>query len=248
MYLWRCAVVDIHCHILPGLDDGSDNIEESVRMARLAVDGGTKAIIVTPHSNIPDSFKNYCDRQYVDTFKALRQRLTEEKIPLKIYPGHEIFAAGNITELIRSEKLLTLNNSRYPLIEFAFKERAENVYQRLSELIAEGFTPIIAHPERYAFVAEDDFSLIRLKDMGCLLQINKGSLKGSFGREAYVISQSIIRHELADFIASDAHSPYMRTTFLADVYDIVCDMRSEDYANLLLSINPAKIIINKKIN
>lgn len=241
-------MVDIHCHILPGFDDGSDNIEESVRMARLAVSGGTKAIIVTPHSNIPDSFKNYCDQQYVDTFKALRQRLTEENIPLKIYPGHEIFAAGNIAELIRNEKLLTLNNSCYPLIEFAFTERAENVYHKLEELVAEGFTPIVAHPERYAFVAEDDFAPIRLKEMGCLLQVNKGSLKGSFGREAQIISKSIIRHELADFLASDAHSPYMRTTFLADVYDIVCDMCSDEYAELLLNINPAKIIINKKIN
>ncbi len=240
-------MVDIHCHILPGLDDGSDNIEESVRMARLAADGGTKAIIATPHSNIPDSYQNYCDQHYIDTLKALKERIKEENIPLRIYSGHEIFAAGDIVGMLKSKKLLTLRNSNYPLIEFPFKERDEAVYRVLRELVAEGFTPVVAHPERYAFVAEDDFAPIRLKDMGCLLQINKGSLKGSFGREAFIVSQTLIRHELADFVASDAHSPYMRSTYLADAYEIICDICSDDYANQLLSINPRKVIRNEKI-
>lgn len=240
-------MVDIHCHILPGFDDGSDNIEESVRMARIAADSGTKAIIATPHSNIPDSYQNYCDQRYIDTLKALKERIEEENIPLQIYSGHEIFASGDIVGMIRSKKLLTLCNSDYPLIEFPFKENAETVYRKLRELIAEGFTPVVAHPERYAFVAEDDFAPVRLKDMGCLLQVNKGSLKGSFGRDAYIVSHSLIRHEFADFVASDAHSPYMRSTYLADAYEIICDISSDDYADQLLSINPKKIIRNEKI-
>jgi protein-tyrosine phosphatase len=240
-------MVDIHCHILPGLDDGSDNIEESVRMARLAVDSGTKAIIATPHSNIPDSYQNYCDQRYIDTLKTLKERIKEENIPLQIYSGHEIFASGDIVGMLKSKKLLTLRNSDYPLIEFPFKEREETVYRVLRGLVAEGFTPVVAHPERYAFVAEDDFAPIRLKDIGCLLQVNKGSLKGNFGREAFIVSQTLIRHELADFVASDAHSPYMRSTYLADAYGIICEIRSEDYANQLLSINPRKVIRNEKI-
>lgn len=240
-------MVDIHCHILPGFDDGSDNIEESVRMARIAADNGTTAIIATPHSNIPDSYQNYCDRHYVDAFKALKARLKQEKIPLRIYPGHEIFAADNIVDMINQKKLLTLSGSDYPLIEFPFKERSDTVYSTLGQLVAEGFTPIVAHPERYAFVAEDEFAPTRLKDIGCLLQINKGSLKGSFGREVYMVSCRLIDSEFADFVASDAHSPYMRTPYLADAYEIVCDIRSDDYAKRLLSINPQKVIRNEKI-
>ncbi len=241
-------MVDIHCHILPGLDDGSDNIEESVRMARLAAEGGTTAIIVTPHSNIPDSYQNYCDNVYIEKFKELNSRLKNENIPLRIYPGHEIFAYGNLVELIKKKKLLTLCNSDYPLIEFSFNEHSESVYEKLRILIKEGFTPIIAHPERYAFVAEDESAPLRLKNMGCLIQINKGSLKGSFGRDAYMVSHSIIRHEIADFVASDAHSPYMRTPYLTDVYENICDVHSEEYANLLFSINPDKVLKNKKIH
>lgn len=240
-------MVDIHCHILPGFDDGADNFEESVRMARIAAGGGTEAIIVTPHSNIPDSYQNYLDKSYVDSFKKLKALIREHKIPLSIYPGHEIFATDNLIEPIKRKKLLTLCNSDYPLVEFAFKERSESVYRKLQLLVAEGLTPIIAHPERYAFVAENGSAPLTLKKMGCLLQVNKGSLKKSFGEKSYAVSQALIRHELADFVASDAHSPYMRTPYLADVHEIVSELHSKQYADLLLSVNPGKVLKNEKI-
>lgn len=241
-------MIDIHCHILPGFDDGSDNIEESVRMARLAVDGGTTAIIATPHSNIPDKQKNYFGKDYVDAFKALDTRLREEKIPLRLLPGHEIFAANDFVELIKKKRLLTLCNSDYPLIEFALNERSESIYDKLERITAEGLTPIIAHPERYAFIAADPAAPLRLKKMGCLLQLNKGSLKKKFGKTAYSISRALIEREYADFVASDAHSPYMRTPYLADAYEIISELRSSRYAELLLKTNPEKVIKNQKIN
>lgn len=241
-------MIDIHCHILPGLDDGSDNLEESLRMARFAVDGGTSAIIVTPHSNIPESFQNHFGKHYTETFLELKSALKAENIPLKIYPGHEIFFDGNIIEPIKKRRLLTLAGSDYPLVEFDFTEDAESVYTKLRILVAEGLTPVVAHPERYAFVAEDDFAPYRLKAIGCLLQLNKGSLKGNFGRSAYIASNNIIKNELADFVASDAHSPYMRTPCLADAYEIISEIHSEEYADLLLNINPAFVLQNQKIN
>lgn len=241
-------MVDIHCHILPGLDDGSDNLEESLKMARLAVDGGTKIMLVTPHSNIPDSYQNFFGEVYADKFRELRRKLKAEEIPLEIYPGHEIFAADNFIELIKKRKLLTLNNSVYPLVEFGFEEDAESVYTKLQMLVAEGLTPIVAHPERYAFVAEDETAPLRMKNMGCLLQINKGSLKGSFGKTSYFVAHGIIRNELADFIASDAHSPYMRNPYLADVHEAISNIHSKEYADLLLINNPLNILQNKKIN
>lgn len=240
-------MVDIHCHILPGFDDGSDNIEESLRMARIAAGGGTKAIIVTPHSNISDSHKNYLDKAYVDTFKELKAKIREHRIPLEIFPGHEIFATDDMIEPIKKKKLLTLCGSDYPLIEFPFRERSESVYRKLEMLVAEGLTPIVAHPERYAFVAEDGSAPLRLKKIGCLLQVNKGSLKNKFGEKPYIVSQVLIRREVADFVASDAHSPYMRTPYLADAHEIVCELHSEQYANMLLDINPGKVLKNEKI-
>ena len=240
-------MVDIHCHILPGFDDGADNIEESLRMARIAAGGGTKAMIVTPHSNIPDSYQNYLDKSYVDTFKELKAKIKEQRIPVEIYPGHEIFATDDIIEPIKRKRLLTLCGSDYPLVEFGFRERSESVYQKLQILIAEGLTPIVAHPERYAFVFENGSAPLILKKMGCLLQVNKGSLKNKFGTNAYDVSQALIRREVADFVASDAHSPYMRTPYLADAHEIICELHSEQYADLLLNINPEKVLKNEKI-
>lgn len=240
-------MVDIHCHILPGFDDGADNIEESLRMARIAAGGGTKAIIVTPHSNIPNVQLNYLDQAYVDTFKVLKDKIKEQRIPIEIYPGHEIFATDDWLEPIKRKKLLTLCNSDYPLVEFGFKDRSESVYRKLQILIAEGLTPIVAHPERYAFVFENGSAPLMLKKMGCLLQVNKGSLKNKFGANAYDVSQALIRREVADFVASDAHSPYMRTPYLADVYEVISDLHSVQYADLLLSINPEKVLKNEKI-
>ena len=241
-------MVDIHCHILPGLDDGSDNFEESLRMARLAVNGGTTAVVTTPHSNIPGSYQNYFGKEYAEKFKEFNLRLKAENIPLKIYPGNEIFADENVVELVKNKKLLTLNNSDYLLVEFDFVEHSASVYDKLETYIAEGFIPVVAHPERYAFVIEDDFAPYRLKEMGCLLQVNKGSLKGSFGRGAYYVSHEILRRELADVVASDAHSPYMRTPYLADAYEMISEIYSEDYAELLLTENPENILNNKKIH
>lgn len=241
-------MIDIHCHILPGFDDGADNMEESLRMARIAAGGGTKAMIVTPHSNVPNSYQNFLDKFYVDTFKELKSKIKENNIPINIYPGHEIFATDDLVEPIKRKRLLTLCNSDYPLVEFGFRERSESVYRKLQILVAEGLTPIVAHPERYAFVAENGSAPLMLKKIGCLLQVNKGSLKNKFGDNAYAIAQALIIREVADFVASDAHSPYMRTPYLADAHEIVSELHSVQYADLLLNINPEKVLKNEKIN
>lgn len=238
---------DIHCHILHGLDDGSDNIEESVRMAKLAVENGTNAIVVTPHSNIPDSFQNNFGREYAKKFRELSARLKSEGIPLKIYPGHEIFAAGSFVELIKKKKLLTLNGSDYPLVEFGFTEHPDSVFMKLRSLLAEGLTPIVAHPERYEFVQYEEEAAEYIKKTGCLIQVNKGSLMGKFGRTAQAAAHRIMEARLADFVASDAHSPYIRTPRLANAHEMISELYSYDYAQLLLCENPMKVIGNQKI-
>lgn len=240
-------MVDIHCHILHGLDDGSDNIEESVKMAKLASESGTKAIIATPHSNIPDSFENYFSKAYAEKFFELNKRLAAENIPVKIYPGHEIFAAGNFIELIKRKRLVTLNNSVYPLIEFDFYEHPKTVFPKLEQLLAEGYVPVVAHPERYEFIQYDEEAAEHIKEIGCLIQLNKGSITGKFGRSAQHTAHRILDARLADFVASDAHSPYMRTPRLEKTHEIIGEIYSYDYAQLLLSENPTKLIKNQKI-
>ena len=178
-------MIDIHCHILYGLDDGAASAEESVEMALLAYKGGTDKIIVTPHSNVTGSWRNMWNSDFESMIERLNNQMTQHGRELTFYPGQEIFCGENFLKLLSEGKLVTLNNSRYPLVEFDFYEHSASVYHKLEKLISEGYTPVVAHPERYAFFCEDDDAAIRLRNMGCLLQLNKGSIQGSFGRSAY---------------------------------------------------------------
>lgn len=238
---------DIHCHIIPGVDDGSDSLEESVRMAQLAYDSGVTAVVATPHCNIPDSYQNYWSRELHVMVTRLRNEFKERGIPVKVFCGQEIFCTSRTHELLKSGKLITINNSRYALCEFDFYEYSSSVYEKLSRIIAEGYTPIIAHPERYAFVSEEGDAAMRLKSMGCLLQLNKGSLSGSFGRHAFKNAYSMLEDRIADFVASDAHSPYMRTPVMEEAYEMVCEQFSIDYARVLFEQNPRNVIENTKV-
>ncbi len=240
-------MIDIHCHILFGSDDGADSIAESLEMAKLAYSGGTKKIIATPHTNVPDSYKNLWDENFENKVRQLNLALEEADCPLTVYPGQEVFCSRNFIQLLNEGKLITLNHSRYLLVEFGFYEASSTVYEKVERLRAEGVVPIVSHPERYAFVWEDDTAAHKLKTMGCLLQVNKGSLSGDFGRKAYKAAKHIMRKNDADFVASDAHSPYVRTPYLERVYNYVAERYSFDYAEWLFSSNPACVLKDKTI-
>lgn len=238
---------DIHCHILYGLDDGSSGVEESLKMIDIARSGRTQGIIATPHCNVPGSYRNHWGEDLENRLKAIQKRLSENSDPFEVYPGQEIFCDGNFLEMLKNGELITLNHSRYPLVEFDFTERSSSVYEKLESVLAEGYTPVVAHPERYAFVQESPDAIFHMKRMGCLLQINKGSLKGAFGQGAFAASHFLVAHRLADVMASDGHSPYVRTPYMADAYEIICENYSYDYAELIAGINPQRIIEDKSI-
>ncbi|MGM9642193.1 MAG: tyrosine-protein phosphatase [Eubacteriales bacterium] len=238
---------DIHCHILPGLDDGAFFPDETVKMAELASRRGTECIVCTPHF-YPDG--RYGLAQLTDAFDQARNALSDAGVRLELLPGQEIYLDEDYLEaiaLLKAERLLTLNRTVYPLIEFdpLISERA--VFAALNEIFAAGLVPVIAHPERYAFVAEDTENLYRLKRTGAILQMNKGSIAGAFGHGAARVADMMIREHLADVAASDAHSPYRRTPALDEFHRWMCEEISEDYADILVSINPLHIIKNEKI-
>ena len=177
---------DIHCHILYGSDDGAGSLEEALKMAKLAALNGTHAIIATPHSNVPSLYYNFWDSEQKVRLEKLNSRLTEEGVNLTVFPGNEIFATGDFIRYLNEGRLLTLNNSAYALVEFDFYESAKSVFDKILKLADSGYRPVIAHPERYSFIQADPDSALQLKRAGALLQINKGSIKGSFGRKAYI--------------------------------------------------------------
>lgn len=240
-------IYDIHCHILPGLDDGAFFIDESLQMAKMAESHRSAGIVCTPHM-LPNS--KYDRQTLLGVFRQTCAALRNDGIKVKLALGQEIFLNENYKTTLsslESGELFTINHSVYPLVEFNPLENINNVYAMTEDLISRGFVPIIAHPERYEFAAEDYRTLSRLKNLGALLQINKGSITGFFGRSAKRISDYMLEERMADFIASDAHSPYRRTPPLEETHEIIAEYYSIDYANHLLSENPLRVLKNERV-
>ena len=235
-------MIDIHCHILPGLDDGSDCMETSLEMASLAVENGTKILVATPHCNIPNEYTNYFDDYLIQYFLQLQKGIEREGLPLRLALGMETFGTDNLPRLFRQGRLLTLNNTRYLLVEFYFSDDPERVQAVLEGLLEEGVIPIVAHPERYEYVREDPDLAAEWKEKGCLLQVNKGSIVGSFGRSVQDAVHYLLQQGMADIVASDAHSPYRRTPFMGEAYNMVCDLYSLQEAQRIFWDNPLSVL------
>lgn len=240
-------VYDIHCHIIPCVDDGSGSIIDSVEMASLAAETGVKAIIATPHCNVPGVFENYWTDSFDQKLQTLNTEISKRKIDIKIYPGQEIFSYDDVLSKLRKGDLITLNNSRYVLLEFDFKTQEAEAFSVVEELVSFGYVPIVAHPERYAFAFENSASVLELKNYGALIQLNAQSIIGGFGRYPKLVSEYILKNELADFVASDAHSQYTRTPDMSEAHEIVCERYSYEYADILFTDNPLKVIKNIEI-
>lgn len=234
-------MIDLHCHILPELDDGSQSLQESLAMARMAVESGVKAMAATPHCSGARS------REVYESWKLLRQALKENKIPLKLFPGMEIFGTEDTLRLLQEGQLFTINGSRYPLVEFSFHSDGQMESRILRGLCKAGLHPIVAHPERYAYVQYDPELLNRWHRMGCLMQINRGSLLGRFGTHAQSLALELVERNFAALVASDAHSPQMRTPWMQDVKKLLIQEFSMDRARSLLLENPGKILKDEPI-
>ena len=240
-------MIDIHAHILPGVDDGSQSLETSLEMARLSVQSGVSAVVATPHCNIPD---DECIKDAETMRRAVadfRRELQKNDIRLQIYEGMEIFATEDMVDRFYARELTTLNGSVYPLVEFPFAFFAGEATGMLRSLISIGLRPIVAHPERYEYVQEDPALLHIWFSMGCYLQVNRGSLTGRFGEQIEELSLSMLERGFISFIASDAHSPVFRTTWMEDVRDLVTEHMGAKYASLLLSKNPSRMLKNLEI-
>lgn len=240
-------MIDIHSHILFGVDDGAGNAEDSLIMAEMAAENGVKQMIMTPHCCEADGFANFNTAELTARFDSMRAMMKENEIPLKLYNGMEVFSTPRLGEQIDEGKLITLAGSKYLLIEFAFGETDEFMERSLQTVFERGLIPVIAHPERYYFIQDEPAFLEHCALCGAVVQLNKGSLTGMFGRHAKKTARWCLEHGCVHVIASDAHGPYRRTTKLNDGYDVVAEYYGQDAAELLFCENPAAIINNGEV-
>ena len=234
-------MIDLHSHILPGMDDGAYNLEESLRMADLAVRSGVTAMVATPHCAGDRT------EEVRESLAYLRAGLRSAGIPRKVYGGMEIFGSPHTAEMLRRGRLLTLAGSRYPLIEFDFESDGERETEVLQSVVQAGFVPLVAHPERYRYVRENPELVNLWKRMGCLFQVNRGSLLGRFGPGARAMAMELTGRGFATVVASESHSSTMRTPWMGDIWEQLSRRFSPDAAAWLLRDNPRRNLNSEQI-
>ena len=234
-------MVDIHCHILHKYDDGSGSLSESVAMARMAADTGVTHIVVTPHfKGNADSLRSLAT--LVDRYRELQQAIQRENIPITLHLGAEILCTEETLQLARRKLLPTISTTNYFLTEFYFDEDLDFMDDMLKNLTKAGYTPVVAHPERYTAIQHDPRILEHWFRQGYVLQLNKGSILGAFGRRAEHTAHTILRAGLAHVIASDAHSATHRTPHMEGLYRWLDHHIDPEYARILTEENPGRII------
>lgn len=240
-------MIDIHSHILPGIDDGAGNKYISLEMAGVALDSGIDVMIATPHCNIPGTSGNYRTQELLDRYEELCEALYRHEMPLTLLLGAEVFGTFDLPDKILKGMIPTLHDTEYMLIEFDFGAEESAVTGILEDVRATGVRPIIAHPERYPFVQSNPFILDRYIEKGYYLQINKGSVLGQFGRNAKAVADFVLDRRMASFMATDAHSVRSKSASMAESADYISKAFSPRYANEILFENPRRLIEKERI-
>ncbi len=234
-------MIDLHSHILPGLDDGARNLGEAVEMVRMAADSAISAIVTTPHCS-----DDRCGEIRAG-LRILREAVKELELPVHLYAGMEIFGTWQTARLLSEGKLLTINGSRYPLVEFSFRTSGAQETRILEQILRAGFTPVVAHPERYEYIQYDPRLMNLWYQMGCRFQVNRGSLLGRFGEGPRRTALELVERGFAAAVATDAHSSRFRTPWMADIREFLRQEFSAEAAAWLLEENPRRILRNEQL-
>lgn len=202
-------MIDIHSHILPGIDDGALTMEEAISMARLAVDEGIKKVIATPHHQNGRFFNSKQD--ILEKVEELNDVLQRENIPLEVLPGQEIRIYGSLLDDFDKGDILTLNHTNYLFVELPSGHIPRYTERLLFEIQLKRMTPIIVHPERNAEILKNPERLLNFIKKGALTQLTAGSVTGHFGKKVQKFSMQLIEANSIHFIASDAHNTSTRS-------------------------------------
>ena len=237
-------MIDLHCHILPGLDDGSPDLATSLAMARIALDDGIETIVATPHWLVDIG---PTPAQIRTAAQQLQTALVDHNIPLTVLPGAEVRADPELPAMVRRDEVMTLaDDGRYLLLEPPFIGIPNYLEQLCFELQIAGITPILAHPERAEVAQREPELYERLVARGCLIQVNAPSLHGDYGRTIAEIAADLIRRGLAHIVASDAHNATSRPPVLSDARQAVVQAAGEAAFRQMTELVPSRIIAGRQ--
>jgi len=207
-------MIDLHHHLLWGVDDGPSQMATSIEMARMALDEGITGVIMTPH-HMKGRYENDIG-DLKEKQRVLEEALGDEGIDLKLYLGHEVYGDFDTASELSQGRILTLNGSGYLLIEFPFSGIPPYEVQLVTSLLGQGIRPILAHPERIQMPLKDLKIFEDFINRGCLLQVNTGSITGLNGKEAWQRAKYLLQHGMVHLLATDAHNTTTRKPLIRE--------------------------------
>lgn len=237
-------MIDLHTHLLPGIDDGAKTLEISLEMARQAVDAGTTIMACTPHI-YPGLYMNDA-AGIASHIAALQAELDQRNIPLKLVRGADAHLVPELLDGLQTGRVPTLHNSRYFLLEPSHHVATPNFENNVFQVMAAGFVPVVTHPERLSWIEDHYPAFVRLAERGVWMQLTAGSITGKFGKRARYWSDRFLNDGLVHLVASDAHNTQARNPRMADAVTRLIESVGKDEALRLVLERPQAILDNRE--
>ena len=220
--------IDIHTHILPGVDDGAVNMQEACQLVYMAWQDGTKVLFLTPHYR--GDYGDYSTQRLQEIFIQLREQVAREVPDMQLYLGTEIRFDSEVPEKLLQGQLLTMGGSDFVLLEFGRQALKSQILMGVSETVRYGFTPIIAHAERCETFRTFPDLVDEVRNLGGCIQINADSVMGANGFAVKRFSHKLLKGRKVHFVATDAHDSQSRPPLLNKCFLRVCKKYGQDYA------------------
>lgn len=238
-------MIDMHNHILFGVDDGAKTLYESIELIKEEIQKGVTHIIVTPHFN-KRNYYLFQDKISVN-FQLLKEAIEKEDLNVQLYLGNEVYLEPTNYISTLDNGFYTLADSKYILVEFNEIIPPDNIPEMCYEISICGYIPIIAHIERYEILYDNKKLLVEILGEGALLQVNASSIINKENNERNKFAHYLLKNELVSFAASDVHNNTTRKFYLDEAYKVVCQTNGKSYADKIFSLNQLGIINNKEI-
>jgi protein-tyrosine phosphatase len=238
-------MIDFHTHILPNIDDGARNIEETFNLIKEAKNAGFETIVSTSHY-MEDYYETDTPEREV-WLKAIYDNLQAKNIDIKLYLGNEIYMSENIIKLLEEGKASTINNTSYVLFEMPLNVEPMNLYDITYEMMQCKLVPILAHPERYRFIQQEPELVYDLIKRGILMQANYGSIIGQYGKKAQMIVKKFYESNMIHFLGTDVHRQNTIYTKIPEILEELTSLIGPERLEKLTTTNPELALNNKKI-
>lgn len=237
------SVIDLHCHFLPGIDDGAENIEQALELAQMAVADGITAAAMTPHVHV-GRYENY-RTGIVKRTEEFQRALEQRGIPLTVFPAGEVRLNYEVMDLVNADEapfLGMLDGYRIMLLEFPHSQIPVGADKLVQWLLSRKIRPLIAHPERNKDVMRAQMKIEPFVNMGCMLQVTAGSLLGKFGTQSKLVAEYLLLQNWISVLATDSHDAKNRPPDLGAAHDLLVSQGKGALATCLLESMPARIL------